>query len=89
MCLVLYNPQKKSKEHFLIRPLHLARVNVTIGSMRIYLDPTEVTQVVPLLQDTTAIHFIQKVCCVSHHNLKSMGEIPGYRQRLWESWTGP
>ena len=35
--------------------LHLARVSVTTGSMRRYLDPTEVAQAVQLLQDGTSI----------------------------------
>ncbi len=56
------------------RVLHLAWVTVTIGSMRRYLDPTEVTQAVQLLRDGPSIC---AVGCVSQHSLKSMEEIPG------------
>ena len=43
---------------FLSLVLHLARVSVTTGSMRRYLDPTEVPQAVQLLQDGTLIRAI-------------------------------
>ncbi len=38
--------------------LHLARVSVTTGSMRRYLNPTEIAQAVLLLQDGTSIRAI-------------------------------
>ncbi len=46
--------------------LHLARVNATTGSMRRYLDPTEVAQAVQLLQDGTSICTIARRFVVSH-----------------------
>ncbi len=45
--------------------LHLARVTVTTGSMRQYLDPTEVAQAVQLLQDGTSIRAIARRFAVS------------------------
>ena len=57
--------------------LHLAWVSVTIGS------PADTGW-----HMAHTCHY-QKVCCVSQHSLKSMEEIPGYSQLLWESWTGP
>ncbi len=45
--------------------LHLARVSVTTGSVRRYLDPTEVAQAVPLLQDGTSIRDIARRFAVS------------------------
>lgn len=38
--------------------LHLAKVSVTAGSMRQYLDATKVPQVVPPFHDGTSIHDI-------------------------------
>ncbi len=43
----------------------MARVNVTTGSMRQYLDPTEVTQAVQLLQDGPSICAIVRRLAVS------------------------
>ena len=40
--------------------LHLARVSVTTGSTRRYLDPIKVAQAVQLLQDGTSIHVIAR-----------------------------
>ncbi len=45
--------------------LHLARVSVTTGSMRRYLDPTELAQAVQLLQDGTSIRAIARRFAVS------------------------
>ncbi len=45
--------------------LYLARVSVTTGSMRRYLDPTEVAQAVQLLQDATSIRSIARRFAVS------------------------
>ncbi len=45
--------------------LHLARLSVTTGSMRRYLDPTEVAQAVQLLQNGTSIHAIARRFAVS------------------------
>ncbi len=45
--------------------LYLARVNFTTGSMRRYLDPTEVAQAVQLLQDATSILSIARRFAVS------------------------
>ncbi len=44
---------------------HLARVSVTTGSMRRYLDPTEVAQAVQRLQDGTLICAIARRFAVS------------------------
>ena len=68
--------------------LDLAGVSVTAGIMVGYLDPTEAAQVVQLLQGGTSIRTnARKVCCVSHHSLQSIAEIPGGKQSLKESWT--
>ncbi len=40
--------------------LHLARVSATTGSMRRYLDPTEVALAIQLLQDGTSIRAIAR-----------------------------
>lgn len=45
--------------------LHLVRVSVTTGSMRRYLDPTEVAQAVQLIQDGTSIRAIARRFAVS------------------------
>ncbi|MCJ8739449.1 hypothetical protein PDJAM_G00047280 [Pangasius djambal] len=45
--------------------LRLARVSVTTGSMRQYLDPTEVAQAVQLLQDGTSIRAVARRFAVS------------------------
>lgn len=45
--------------------LHLARVSVTTGSMRRYLDPTKVAQAVQLLQDGASICAIARRFAVS------------------------
>ena len=45
--------------------LHLARVSVTTGSMRGYLDPIEVAQAVQLLQEGTSIRAIARRFAVS------------------------
>ena len=58
-----------------------ASVVVTTGSMRRYLQPKWVAQVVQLLQDGKSI-------CVSRHSLKSMEVIPGDQSLYNESWTG-
>ncbi len=47
------------------RVLHLAWVTVTIGSMRRYLDPTEVTQAVQLLRDGPSICAVARSLAVS------------------------
>ncbi len=50
---------------FFLLVLHLARVSVTTGSMRRYLDPTEVAQAVQLLQDGTSLRAIARRFAVS------------------------
>ncbi len=45
--------------------LHLAMLSVTTGSMRRYLDPTEVAQTVQLLQDGISIRAIARMFAVS------------------------
>ncbi len=56
--------------------LHLARVSVTTGSMRRYLDPTEVAQAVQLLQDGTSTRAIARRFAMS----------PSTVSRAWRSF---
>ncbi len=58
--------------------LHLARVSATTDSMRLYLDPTEVSQAVQILQ---CVPLPEGLLCL-RHSLKSMEVIAGDRQLL-------
>ena len=49
----------------------------TTGSMRQYLQPNQVAQVVQLLQDGTSIRAVARKLAASPNSLKSMEEIPG------------
>lgn len=60
--------------------LHLVRVSVTTGSIRRYLDSTEVARVVQMLHDGTSICAIGRSFVVSQHGLMSTEEIPGDRR---------
>ena len=59
--------------------LALTRVIITTGSMRRFLNPTEVAQIVQLLQDGTSTRAVARRF---EHNLQNMEEIPGDRQLL-------
>lgn len=73
-----YGVEKTLRSHKYYTPpqavLHLARVGVTTGSMRRYMDPTVGAQIVQLLDDGTSTHAFASV---SKQTLRSMGEIPG------------
>ena len=69
--------------------LHLARVSVTTGSMRRYLDPTEVAQAVQLLQDGTSIRAIARRFAVSPSTVsrawRRFQETGSYSRRVGQS----
>lgn len=51
--------------------LYVAATDNCCGSMRWYLQPSQVEEVVQLLQDSTSVsHSHKKVCRVSQHSLK-------------------
>ena len=81
--------------HFSLLPdrffssFHFATDLVTTGSMKQYLQPIQVAQVVQLLQDDTSICAATRRFAVSPSSLNSMEEIPGDGPLHEESWTGP
>ena len=62
----------------------LARVSVTTGSMRRYLDPTEAAQAVQLLQDGTSIRTIARRFAVSPSIVARAGQ--GCRRLVVAHW---
>ena len=54
--------------------LALARVIITTGSMRQFLNPTEVAQIVQLLQDGTSTHAVARRLCVPAQSPEHEGD---------------
>lgn len=68
--MILFVMGRKSSDLSVV--LCCDRVHTTTGSVRQYLKPSQITQIVQLFQEGASMCSLRKLCCVSQHSLICM-----------------